>query len=107
MQPPSFDEYLEEKKAKAGRGQAREDMPLVRCPTSGCTSGRIIPSWKNNLLIGLKCTNGCVYSVARNSLTGEIDYFQLEEFDIFKAHAPHVKKGMRFDTQGEPHYDMI
>jgi len=85
MSPQDFNEYIEEKKVKAGRGQGRENMPLDRCPTPGCGSGRIIPSWKNNLITGFKCANGCVYSVARNNLTGEIDYFRLEEFDIFKV----------------------
>jgi len=103
MQPPSYEDFILKQDGSAVTEHSKEEFHITECPTPGCRNRDVKPIMSKGVITGFTCSGGCRYSVRRNPLTGNIDYYQLDAFNHYRLD-PDVS-GYRVTANGLRHID--
>ncbi len=86
MYNQSHDKSRATQKSGSRAGNRKGDMFLIhKCPTPGCSCRSVKPRYNKEEISGFTCANGCVYRAKVNSISGEIDCFELIRSNPYKV----------------------
>jgi len=76
MKMKTYEEFIASQDPSTNQ-RDKEFFKLQTCPTPGCSSRVLRPSYHKGKITGFSCNHGCKYRAKRNKISKEIDCYEL------------------------------